>query len=82
MCQGISGRGAYSIRRRRLIWLLKVRYFRQDIERGGKEGEGEGRGGGGAGEDGKVFLGEQVGGKRDKGSFRWSLGIKFSLVMA
>ena len=38
MCQGISGRGAYSIRRRRLIWLLKVRYFRQDIEGGGRRG--------------------------------------------
>ena len=32
--------------------------------------------------DGEVFLREQAGEKKDRGSFCWSLGIKFSLVMA
>ena len=32
--------------------------------------------------DVKVFLKEQAREKKDRGSFCWSLGIKFSLVMA
>ena len=52
-----------------------MRYFRQDIERGGKEGEGEGRGGGGRG-GWQGFSWGASGGKEGQREFSLELGDK------